>query len=155
MATDTRQSTCSLSLGQIVPGAPHYLGVVNYIHPITSQVSKAECLTRLSYWTMGFICLIMIYLLFIFIIYMILNVVHHVIFIPVFLSSLQAAVSLLLCGEEVVHKETVCGWRPSFSTNFGWILRPEGHHHRCLSDSSLCDDERRKVCIFGWNTLIY
>ncbi|KAL9976612.1 hypothetical protein ACROYT_G013934 [Oculina patagonica] len=26
MATDTRQSTCSLSLGQIVPGAPHYLG---------------------------------------------------------------------------------------------------------------------------------
>ncbi|XP_073243528.1 uncharacterized protein [Porites lutea] len=40
MATDTRQSTCSLSLGQIVPGAPHYLGVVNYIHPITSQVMQ-------------------------------------------------------------------------------------------------------------------
>ncbi|XP_078363533.1 uncharacterized protein LOC144647729 [Oculina patagonica] len=103
MATDTRQSTCSLSLGQIVPGAPHYLGVVNYIHPVTSQVMQQY---------------------------------HY------------------YCGgEEVVHKETVCGWRPSFSTNFSRILRSERHHHRCFSDSSLCDDERRKVYFDGNDVL--
>ena len=73
---------------------------------------------------MGFICFyIMIYLLFIFILYILLNIFYHVIFIPVFLSSLQAAVSLLLWGKEIVHKETVCGWRPSFSTNFNTLLR--------------------------------
>ena len=79
---------------------------------------------------------------------MLLNIFYHMIFIPVFLFSLQAAVSLLLWGEEVVHKETVCGRRPFFPTNFNQILRSEGNHHRCLSDSSLCDDKRRKVCIF-------
>lgn len=67
---------------------------------------------------MGFICFITIYFLFIFMIYILLNILYHVIFIPVFLSSLQAAVSQLLWGEEVLHKETVCGWRPAFSTNF-------------------------------------
>ena len=40
---------------------------------------------------------------------------------------LQAAVSLLFWGEEVVHKETVYGWRSSYSTNFNLILCTEGH----------------------------
>ena len=79
---------------------------------------------------------------------MLLNLFYHMIFIPVFLSSRQTVVSLLLWGEEVVHKETGSGRCPSFLTNFNQVLRSEGHHHRCLSDSSLCDDERRKVCIF-------
>ena len=92
-------------------------------------------------------CFITIHLLFIFITYVILYILACDIYSRFSISTAGNSITITV-GEEVIHKETVCGWHPSFSTNFNRILRSEGHHHRCLSDSSLCDDERRKVCIF-------
>lgn len=37
MATDSKKTTCGLALQHLVPGAPHYLGVVNTVNPSTGQ----------------------------------------------------------------------------------------------------------------------
>lgn len=38
LSTDTKQSTCGLTLAQIVQGSPHYLGVTNRVHPSTGHI---------------------------------------------------------------------------------------------------------------------